>query len=305
MRSRFTELSSLPIAVCVGHHRSEILYWGHFGARWWRNHLHAHSFYEICYAFEGRGTFEVNGQLHDIRPGHVFVAKPGEPHEIISSRKKPLGIYFWAYMLVPPPPGTGPDDQVDPTDALLDAFGRSQRWVAPARMIQQTVKMLTEEIVHRKPGYVQVINGLVIKLLLDTARAVVDLPIVSERVDPPVRNADQATVQTLLRYLRDNYARPISIGDLAGQVHFSERHISRLFRKVLGRSVLDYVTQLRIEAASRLLLDPTRPIKRIATEIGYADVRYFTTLFRRETGLTPATFRKERGTRQLRDARNR
>src|SRR5579875_3041730 len=86
----FAELSRLAMTVPMGNYRAPMRSWGFIEPKWWRNHLHTHTFYEVCYAYAGMGTFAINGKVHEVRKGHVFVAKPGEPHEIISSRAKPL-----------------------------------------------------------------------------------------------------------------------------------------------------------------------------------------------------------------------
>jgi len=105
----------------------------------------------------------------------------------------------------------------------------------------------------------------------------------------------------VVRYLHDNLSRPIQIRDVAAQVHLSERHLSRLFQQVTGESLLEYLTMLRVQAASQLLLDRQLAIKNVARDVGYPDVHYFTTLFRRRTGMTPAVFRETGGTKSLRN----
>jgi AraC family L-rhamnose operon transcriptional activator RhaR len=293
-RHRFTDLNMVPLSLRIGNFTSEILGWGFFEPRWWRNYLHSHSFFEICYAFQGCGTFRMLETDYPVQAGEVFVAKPGEAHEIISSQDDPLGIYFWSYTLVPPrrqPAAQG-------VDALLNAFLTSQRWVsARVPAMQRTLELLTEEIVRKEPGYVQAIEGLVVKLLLDTARAVLDVPVSTEAVDPPARSPSQAVIQRVVRYLRDNYSRPITIRDVAAQVHLSERHTSRLFHQVMGVSIKEYLTGLRIETAAQLLLDRQLTVKEVAQASGYPEVHYFSALFRRRTGLTPTAFRRKGGTR--------
>jgi AraC family L-rhamnose operon transcriptional activator RhaR len=295
-RSRFTDLNLLAVPLRLGSFSGEMLGWGFFEPRWWRNYLHVHSFFEICYAFEGCGTFRMLGADYPVEAGQVFVAKPGEPHEIISSDERPLGIYFWSYTLVPP---GSPAAEARGIDALLHAFLTSRRWVSDrAPDMERVLLLLTEEIVARRPGYPQSIEGLVAKLLIDTARAVVD-PAPGEVGDTAARNPAAIAVQRVMRYLRDNYGRPLTIRDAAAQVHLSERHISRLFRAAMGVSIMDYLTSLRIEAAGQLLLERQLSIKEVAEASGYPDVHYFTTLFRRRTGLTPASFRRQGGTRFL------
>ena len=114
---------------------------------------------------------------------------------------------------------------------------------------------------------------------------------------PSLKWGPKSVVQTASRYLRDNYPRPIEVRDVAAQVHLSERHLSRLFVQQTGKSILEFLTDLRIEAASQLLLDGSLPIKQIARSVGYPDQHYFTTIFGKKVGLTPGVFRRRRGTR--------
>ncbi|MBO0783008.1 MAG: helix-turn-helix transcriptional regulator [Ktedonobacteraceae bacterium] len=290
---RFTDLNHLALSLRLGSFNSEILGWGYFEPRWWRNYLHTHSFFEVCYAFQGRGLFRLQDHDYQIRAGQVFVAGPGETHEIIAADDEPLGIYFWSYTLVPTEQGTARD-----SDTLLNAFLTGHRPLAtPGPSMQQTLNLLTEEAARREAGYTQAIEGLVTKLLLDTARAVTDTPPITDPPSTPVRNADEAVTRLITRYLRDNYRRPLSLRDLAAQVHLSERHTARIFQKTTGISPMEYLCRLRIDIATQLLLDRQLPIKEIAQAIGYPDVRYFGTLFRQRTGFTPAAFRRDGGTR--------
>src|SRR5689334_23341818 len=97
--SAFNDISRLPVAARFGGHHAQMLYCGVLGERWWRNYLHVHSFFELCYVHKGSGTFLINGTTHRVGPRDILIAKPGEPHEMVSSRRQPLGIYFWAYTL--------------------------------------------------------------------------------------------------------------------------------------------------------------------------------------------------------------
>jgi AraC family L-rhamnose operon transcriptional activator RhaR len=293
-RHRFTDLEALPISLRLGHFEAEILYWGFIAGQWWRNYMHVHSFFEVCYAFEGCGTFEICGGVYPVAAGQVFIAKPDEAHEIISSAADPLGIYFWAYTLVPMSNRPGGASEID---GLLDHFVNTERWVAePSPTLERTLEALTEEIGYREAGYALVIDGLVSKLLLDTARAVSAMPSVGQAVERPARTPADGLVQKMIRYLRDNYPRTILIRDVAAQVNLSERHTNRLFQQVMGVSILEYLTRLRLEIASQLLLDQQLSVKEVAQAVGYPDMRYFATLFHRRTGLTPTAFRASGGT---------
>ena len=291
-RARFTDLAHLNLVLQVGNFHSEILGWGFFVPEWWRNYLHVHSFFEICYAFAGRGLFRINQVDYEVRAGDIFVAKPGEPHEIISSNDDPLGIYFWYYTLTP---SLETQVEAESTDLLLRAFMVSERWLNPYPELQTLLDLLTEEVALRRAGYDQVIRGLLVKLLLDTARAVVEIS--ESEMLQPARNHTEQTVQKIVRYLHDNYNRRILVRDVAAQVHLSERHTNRIFQDVMGVTILDYLTHLRLEIAAQRLLDRELSVKAVAHASGYPDAHYFSTLFHRYTGMTPSDFQEKGGTR--------
>ena len=291
-RNRITDLRQLTINLRMDGFTADILGWGFYESEWWRNYLHEHSFFEVCYAYAGRGRFRINGMDTTVQAGDVFVAKPGEPHEIVSSKNDPLGIYFWSYTLVPPVEKQSASD----TTRLLRSFLTSTQSISntvPA--MQNTLELLTNEIAERQPGYLPIINGLVTKLLLETARAVTETE--TEPASISAHDPTAMVVADIVRYLQDNYQRPVQLREVAAQVHLSERHTNRLFKQVMGMPVNAYLTQYRLQVAAQLLLNHQTSVTEVAYASGYRDVRYFITRFRQHTGLTPAAFRQQGGTR--------
>jgi AraC-like DNA-binding protein/mannose-6-phosphate isomerase-like protein (cupin superfamily) len=296
---RFFDLDRNCVSLRVGLYRIDALYWGYLGSKWWRNYLHTHSFFEVCYAVGGTGTFRTMEKDLPIKSGELFIAKPGDTHEIISARRAPLQIFFWAFTLVPASGGAIRDAEQS-ANRLLDAFILSSRRTGPmSASIKPTLGMLTEEVSRTAAGCTMAVDALALKLLLDTARCLTEGAVPVEVIDPVPHSERDAIAKTALRYLRDNLSRQIEVRDVAAQVHLSERHLSRLFREITGVTVLEYLTNLRIEMASQLLLDKEIPIKQIARSVGYPDSHYFTTLFGKRTGMTPNVFRSSGGTKFL------
>ncbi|MBI3831733.1 MAG: helix-turn-helix transcriptional regulator [Planctomycetes bacterium] len=306
-RSRYTDLNGLPIRFRLGSFNVEWLGWGFIDkSKWWRNYLHVHTYYEICYAFSGRGLFRMLGTDYVVKRGDVFIAKPREEHEIVSDEDDPLGIYFWSYTLVHET-GPKPPERLIPAqerardealDRLLHAFVDSKHWVSTrVPGMERTLELLTEEVARREPGYAGVIESLTSKLVLDTARASIEAALPGEAVTPRIQDPAKAMVDQATRYMRDNLTRNLSIQDIAAQVNLSERHFTRLYTKYAKRSPIEALTAMRMESAAQLLLDRSLPIKEIAERAGYPDVRYFTTVFRKHSGLPPAQFRERGGTK--------
>lgn len=293
-RQRFTDLNSVPLRLQLSGFSADILHWGFISGEWWRNYLHVHSFFEICYAFSGRGEFKIRGENHEVKAGDVFVAKPDEPHEIIADKKDPLGIYFWSYTLVPPAKRQAGSSDID---TLLRAFlTTSRRLNHDMTQMEGTLELLVDEVVKREAGYSQVIHGLVTKLLLDTARAVTNVHVPSAQV---LRSPGDAAVDLMMRYLHDNYDRTIAVQDVAAQVHLSERHARRLFLESTEKTMKQYLTLLRLDVAKQRLLSEEETVSEIAYAVGFNDVRHFSTTFRAVVGITPSEFREKGGTRFL------
>lgn len=283
-------------------HRAEFLNWGFFEPRPWRNYLHTHSFFEVCYAYSGAGTFRIGDADHLVRQGDLFVAGPGDVHEIVSADEDPLGIYFWSYTLLPETHVSGGEDV-----RLLEAFasGRRRAVSGQSAPVASLLSLLDREAALRETGFETSVEALASALVLATARAVIDPPVVlSGTVLLPGADAapgtrEAALVRTVVRYLHDNYDRPVTVRDVAAQIHLSERHTSRLFRLATGTTIRSYLQRLRLDVAAQRLVESELSVKEVAHATGYPDVRHFTTVFKGQWGMTPALFRKRNGTRHL------
>jgi two-component system response regulator YesN len=75
-------------------------------------------------------------------------------------------------------------------------------------------------------------------------------------------------------------------------VGFNPTYFSVVFKKETGMNFLEYLTDVRIREAKRLLSDPRKTIADVALEVGYNDVKHFSRVFTRSTGLHPSKYRK-------------
>jgi len=85
-----------------------------------------------------------------------------------------------------------------------------------------------------------------------------------------------------------------SLGRLAKQAGMSEFHFNRLFKRATGVPPSRFLIKLRIDAACKLLRETTKSVITVANEIGYSNPSHFAQLFRKETGLSPTHYRRER-----------
>jgi len=108
----------------------------------------------------------------------------------------------------------------------------------------------------------------------------------------PVSQAhDNERIRAIEAYLLENFREEISTLSLANRACMSERTFVRHFKAATGRLPAAYVQALRIEAAKVMLEHENRPVQAIAEAIGYTDVAFFRSLFKRATGMTPQQYR--------------
>jgi two-component system response regulator YesN len=103
-----------------------------------------------------------------------------------------------------------------------------------------------------------------------------------------------------LGYIRENFGAGIQLGDAAEHARISASHLSRLFAEHLKSNFIDYLTDLRIGEAERLLKEGKLNVKEIAAAAGYQDPNYFSKTFKKITGVLPTQYlRKTSADRRL------
>ena len=101
----------------------------------------------------------------------------------------------------------------------------------------------------------------------------------------------QGVERKVKRYVKDHLADDLTVSGLAEIMHFNPQHLARSFKAETGRSILEYISTERIEAAKKLLLETNIPVKDVAALVGFPDYSYFTRVFKKETGKSPRQYR--------------
>ena len=90
-----------------------------------------------------------------------------------------------------------------------------------------------------------------------------------------------------IEFMQKNFTSGITLEEVAGHVHISPFYLSHLFRDEMGVTYLEYLTQLRVDHAKKLLRETRKSVNVIAAEVGYEDPGYFSKVFKRKTKTTP------------------
>lgn len=100
------------------------------------------------------------------------------------------------------------------------------------------------------------------------------------------------TIDVAINFIRRNYADDISLEDVAMQARMSATYFSTYFRQETGNNFVAYLTRLRMDEAKSLMGVAELRLYEISGMVGYRDVKYFSRLFKRQTGMTPAQYRE-------------
>ena len=100
-------------------------------------------------------------------------------------------------------------------------------------------------------------------------------------------------IKVAIEYIGKNYMNQIALSDIARETRLSESHLSSLFKAETGINFLQYLNEVRINAAIRLLSSSSMNVSEIARSTGFPNPGYFTKIFRRFMGKTPTEYRNE------------
>jgi transcriptional regulator GlxA family with amidase domain len=103
---------------------------------------------------------------------------------------------------------------------------------------------------------------------------------------------DDAVVKACEVWLGAHFRRAGAVARVVGQSGVPERTVKRRFKQATGLALIDYVQNLRIEEAKRLLETSDRPVDDISARVGYEDASFFRRVFKRRTGLVPLQYRR-------------
>ncbi|MBD2867398.1 response regulator transcription factor [Paenibacillus arenilitoris] len=113
-----------------------------------------------------------------------------------------------------------------------------------------------------------------------------------ESMEWSVRQKQNRTIEKAVDFIRKNYAKDISLDDVAVHAQMSSSYLSTFFKQETGETFIEYLTRLRIDKAKTLMMNAQLRLYEIAQLVGYQDVKYFSRLFKRVVGVTPAEYRQ-------------
>jgi len=232
-------------------------------------------FGEIFWPVEGKGVFCLKDRVYTLSPGNVWYYPPGVVHAYF-----PVGHLKYCWLTI-----AGPDAE-KVFDLMKIRPGLNRACICPEQMFRAVGDDL--EFSSRQER-----NAL--------ATAFKILSMISVMPPDDVRGGSSrgSAVFDAEQIIELNFHDPeLTVEKIAAMVGLHRVSLTRAFRKSLGVTVTDRIRARRIKKAADLLLTTELPVAEIARVCGVNSPAYFSKVFRRETGLFPAVYRKSRGGRE-------
>lgn len=222
------------------------------------------------------GRLVIDGRLHVLRPGSLFVCRPGQLLELTNYSGHPLELLLLHFTAVFP----------SANDPAAASAGREPELPFPAEASiasAATVGHLFGAIVASwndgsPSSRLRCEAGLLelLSLALAWREQMTEMALEAARLE-----------------LERHYARDLTVDELARIAGLSRFHFMRLFKERYGRGVMEYRTDLRLREAKRLMSEPgARPLADIVSRIGYRSESHFSNLFKKQTGIAPAVYQR-------------
>ena len=281
--------------VVTGH--DETFLWRCDDYPWERNVWNVHPEVEIHLVRHASGVALIGDHIGAFEPGHLAMVGGGLPHDWVTPtqggdliRGRDIVVQFLP-------------DRIHRAAAVLPEMAGIERLLAAsARGLSfhgETRRRGAElmEAMGAAEGLDRL--ALFLRLLATLASGTEHRSLSSESFAPSTDHRSLDSSAAALAFIVDNFRRDIRLGDLARHLGMSECACSRFFKKNSGNSFTDYVAQLRVGHACKLLSETDMPVTDICYEIGYGNVSNFNRVFRLQRGLTPSSYRRLARNRRL------
>lgn len=242
--------------------------------------VHTHDFVEIEYVIQGSGVQEINGEVYDVKRGDLIYLKKGDFHTYYTDdRIEILNVDFYYSVF---------DEMCD----MLSIYSEGKEIIFPTIIhihgedilyIEEILLKAEREFNEEKAGYYHVLKSYLATLLIYLWRIITD-----------AQKGKNYKFPAIVEYIDQNFAN-IKIQEVAEKFEYSTNYFSKLFKKNMNMSFMEYINRKRVNKAVFLLTTTNRTIDDICLEIGLNDKKHFYEMFKKYLGTTPGNVRKHKG----------
>ncbi len=257
-----------------------------------RDPMHWHDHFEIALVLDGRGVFMFGRRALEAETGDVFFIDNSQPHVALADRGGPMRLLLVLFRpeLVAPPGSRELERGYLAPFRFADGRSPRVRSGSPlARQVSGLLRGLHAACDRQDPAERHVMDAT-LRLALGLVNRDPEAGASPDAVRAAADRREQ--IRPVLAFVDRHCREAITLQDVAALVHVSPSRVRHVFKDVTGVSFKEYVTQVRVAEAKRLLLDTELSVADIARTVAYTNLNQFYKVFSRSCGLSPGEYRR-------------
>jgi len=258
-----------------------------YGETLFTNHWHKHI--ELLFFISGKALIECNSAADNVQVGELVVFNSNDLHAGISQSED----LFYYVMIIDPI--LLQSQSIDATETKF-ITPITQNRILFNNFIKRDVEIgdcllsIVHELEEQEFGYELAVKSLLFRILTLLLRKYVARILTPNDYKIRIKNLERFT--PILQYIEASYFEELSVHVLADKAGLSRFHFSRLFKDLTGRTLTDYINEIRVGRAEYLLRNTPLTISEIAINTGFHDIYYFSRIFKIYKHMPPSELRK-------------
>lgn len=231
-------------------------------------------FYVLEYVTEGVCYIESGGKTYTAHAGDFFFVNKGVPRVLYTDKKNPVKKYF-----------------LNVKGSIADGLMKGYKFndtILIMKFDAQEYFLKFLGILGKAESYTIETEGEIAAELVKLLHAIYT----AEQKSKALKIMPDCSAEDILRYIDVNIGRKFSIEEMCDYFYIGRAKLWRIFKERYNATPLEYLQAKRIEKAKYYLLNTKHPISTLHEIIGLSDAKYFSKLFKKETGMTPRKFRE-------------
>ncbi|MDC3416028.1 helix-turn-helix domain-containing protein [Aquibacillus salsiterrae] len=237
---------------------------------------HHHDIHQVLYALEGEGSIYLNRKNYSFRQDNLAVITPNTSHSIISDSKLTVLVLAFDKDIL--------EESIK--QDLLDLFFKTTRFIELNPFDSSNLRQILRQMLYEQ-SYGDSINYVAIKIYLSELL----LKLARSQEQPEIFDANVLRAERLRNYIDTHFYEMISADDLATKLGMSTRHMNTIFKDRYQVTPIQYLTEVRVGLAKKMLVETDKDIASICFEVGFESLSTFYRTFKNSTDISPNKYR--------------
>ena len=252
----------------------------------------SHDFWEVGYVDRGQVVMQRGDKSYLLKAGEMLFSKPNTFHTCRVWQNKPAAIVNLAFSIEGDLPACFQNEIISLGTVEKQCMATIVREAAQTytHFDNEPAAVQMEKIQDAPYGSQQIICNRIEELMIYACRSKRNVPIENRQLSTEAQVGGEDMTKRLQTYLQTHYREKLTLQSIAQTHGISVTKLKRLFREEAGGSVISCLTNVRIKAAKRMIREGKLNFSQIAECVGYDSIHYFSTVFKKQTGMTPTEY---------------